>query len=100
MNAVTVLVFAAFAAVALSDPDPCTGCLENMVDIRAELGNDGKGASVDALLAALKHACEKRYPDKLLECYTASISQAPAVEALLDAGKSDKEICVAAGRCA
>uniref|UniRef100_A0A7E4ZRW1 Saposin B-type domain-containing protein n=1 Tax=Panagrellus redivivus TaxID=6233 RepID=A0A7E4ZRW1_PANRE len=99
MNTATVFIFAALTAVAFSDPDPCAGCLANMADIRAEVGNDGKGASVEDLLIALDHACKKRFPNHLRECYDSAAFPAVSVRAFLNAGLSNQEICEAASWC-
>uniref|UniRef100_A0A7E4UY61 Saposin B-type domain-containing protein n=1 Tax=Panagrellus redivivus TaxID=6233 RepID=A0A7E4UY61_PANRE len=100
MNTATVLVIAALVIVAAAERDWCKDCQADMVDIRGKVGNNGMGASLLQILNALYIACNTRFADIFDQCYYQNVPAIPTVKAELDAGKTDKEICIAAGYCA
>uniref|UniRef100_A0A7E4UXL8 Saposin B-type domain-containing protein n=1 Tax=Panagrellus redivivus TaxID=6233 RepID=A0A7E4UXL8_PANRE len=99
MNTATVLVFTVFTLAVFADYAPCQKCQSVFDEVRVELGNDGKGASIEALLAVFQKLCKRDDPQHAQGCYDVSAKKAPEIKNLLDAGESNKDICIYLGIC-
>uniref|UniRef100_A0A7E4UYC3 Saposin B-type domain-containing protein n=1 Tax=Panagrellus redivivus TaxID=6233 RepID=A0A7E4UYC3_PANRE len=104
MNTATVLVIAALALVALAEQDWCQVCQDAVGDARAEVGNDGKGASEQAIMAAFMNVCNNRlassvYHDKCIGMRDYVAQYLDLVKLVLDNGASNHEMCLYGGAC-
>uniref|UniRef100_A0A7E4W6A6 Saposin B-type domain-containing protein n=1 Tax=Panagrellus redivivus TaxID=6233 RepID=A0A7E4W6A6_PANRE len=96
MNTVTVLVFAGLVSVVLSMTHfDCKTCHKVITDIRAEVGNDGKNATIPALSTALIHVCEKylHLGNKCVELRSTFDIIAKMYQIAFNDGVTDEQFC-------